>query len=730
MSAPSSPSAESGLFPIAHAVIRAPDLDALLASVTEAVQGQLGLVRCSIYLVDVNSLRLKLQASSPEPGISGLSALPDDLPLDPSQSGPLQTPPDNNGKTSQPGRLQVPISDPEGTLGLLVCERTPAQEFSDEERELAEQAASLIAERLADLHADQQASEALRVLEKREQKFRSLVENAFDCIVVYDRNARILYGTPSVTRLLGYTIEDAVGKIGLDFIAEEDRPDTVAIWTSVLQNPGVPFRLQLRLLRKGGGFIWTEIMLTNCLDDPTVNGIVANFRDISHRKATERSIYRLANFDRLTELPNRSFLISQLKHSMVDCERGEKSLSILKIGINQFPDLVTTYGRAVSELILREVVFRFQEQLDEMHFLARAGEYEFVVLLPTSKAYEASRLAYRLLRAFRNRLSIGHHNIRVRISIGIARCPQDGTSVEVLLGNAQLARVHAKPGGYAFFRAEEGDRLLKRLAIAKDFSLDLEQGNLAVRFQPRVFLEDDTVAGFEALLDWQNSEHRDVSNQELIQVVEDSGQIRALGQWVFAEVCRQMQWLAGQGVHIKAAVNLSAMELVDSDLGQWIGRTMATFNVPAENLELEITESAAMTNIERSLKSLRDLKALGLHLAIDDFGTGYSSLNYLKRLPIDSIKIDKSFIDDLDSEGEAAAEGERMIRSIVSLARGFKLNVVAEGVETGSQYRAVKEAGCDEAQGFWIAAALPAVEIPAWLQNRNKTGAVSAKGRD
>ncbi|HEX7249869.1 MAG TPA: EAL domain-containing protein [Burkholderiales bacterium] len=416
------------------------------------------------------------------------------------------------------------------------------------------------------------------------------------------------------------------------------------------------------------------------------------------RAANERAQH-LADHDALTGLPNRRLLEDRLTQALALSYRNRKQTAVMFVDLDRFKTINDSLGHSVGDVLLKEVAVRLGKQLREVDTICRTGGDEFVVVLPEIKrSADAANVAQKIIENLSQPVRVDERELTVTPSIGIAVFPEDGRDAETLIRNADAAMYHAKESGranYQFFTEQMNLSASRRLALENDLRRALARGELRVHYQPIVDAKSGKVSGHEALIRWQHPERGLLPPSEFIQVAEDTGLILKIGEWVLMEACR---WATFIGVerNIPVSVNLSARQFNDPKLVQLVARALKETGLPASLLTLEITESTAMQQTDVTLGTLRRLKELGVSIAIDDFGTGYSSFSYLKLFPVNSLKIDRSFISEVERDGDNRA----IVAAIIALAQVLGLKVVAEGVETEAQKQFLRGFGCEQVQGY------------------------------
>jgi diguanylate cyclase (GGDEF)-like protein len=436
-------------------------------------------------------------------------------------------------------------------------------------------------------------------------------------------------------------------------------------------------------------------------------------------RSAEAHLHFLAHVDPVTTLPNRHEFNERLSFSLAKADRYETSVGLLLLDLDNFKVVNDTLGHESGDVLLKQVAERLVHTLRSTDIICRIGGDEFVVIVePSDDSVEVSGVAGKILAALAAPFEVNGHHLYVTASIGVSVYPRDARDAQTLTRSADTAMYHAKNKGKNAFEVFQSDmerRAQKRLKLEANLRRALAKGQLQLHYQPQVDMKSGQIVGVEALARWHCPELGHVSPAEFIPVAEESGIIVALGRWVLQSACRQAAAWRDQGLldtieHV--AVNLSARQTKDSGLMNDINAILAETRLPARLLELEITEGVLMENINANLDLMHRFQAAEIHLSIDDFGTGYSSMSYLKRFPIDQLKIDRSFINDVPGNGEAIAT------AIIAMAHSLDLTVVAEGVETQQQVDFLRQAGCDIMQGYYLARPMPVAELTALLRTR------------
>ena len=441
-------------------------------------------------------------------------------------------------------------------------------------------------------------------------------------------------------------------------------------------------------------------------------GFVSTHEDITEQRQQEARIQHLARHDALTELPNRTQFLEDMTASEAAIDRGER-MAVLCIDLDHFKTVNDTFGHAVGDALLKQASARLWGTTRETDTLARLGGDEFSLLLrPIGRPGDAAMIAERIVRAMAAPFTIEGHHINIGASVGIALAPQDGLTTDVLMKNADLALYRAKSEGrstYHFFEKDMDAAVQKRRMIEAGLREAQARSELRLMYQPLVGLKENRITCLEALLRWQH-DGQAISPAEFIPVAEETGLIVAIGEWVLREACRTA---ASWPTPVRVAVNLSPVQFKNKRLFETVHGALLESGLPPTRLELEITESLLLNDSEQTLQTLHRLRAMGVRISMDDFGTGYSSLSYLRAFPFDKIKIDRSFMRDLESRGDSLA----IIKAVIGLGHSLGMSTTAEGVETEEQLKAVREQGCNEVQGFLFSPPLEAAQVVELLEN-------------
>jgi len=553
-------------------------------------------------------------------------------------------------------------------------------------------------------------------LRESETRFRDFADAAGEYVWESDIEGRYTYVSSRVQSVWSYTDQELIGWTSAHFMPSGEA-ERVREWLAQNMRPDGSFRdLEHRVVTRNGEMRWLLINAVGIFDAQGDRvGQRGTGRDITDRKAAEARISYLATRDPLTELPNRVLFNDRLEQGIVAARRTNQSLALLFIDLDRFKNINDSLGHQVGDLLLREVGTRMLGCIRKGDTLSRLGGDEFVVTLEgLQQAEDAAQVAGKIIKALARPVEIAGHTLTTSCSIGISIFPMDAEDDRTLMKNADTAMYHAKERGrnnYQFFSPEMNVRAVERQSLETALRLAIERQEFVLFFQPQVDIRSSKVVGMEALLRWQHPERGLLSPATFIAVAEESGLIDPIGQWVLRSACQRAKaWQDGGYPPLKIAVNISARQLnKPRDFSRGLSRVLSSTGLDPRYLELEMTESLLFHNAEENIAVLRKLGQDGVRIAVDDFGIGYSSLSYLRQLPIDSLKIDRSFVRDIETDPEDAA----IIHAVVAMAHSLELQVTAEGVETRGQLDALARLGCDEYQGFLFSKPLPAIEVAA-----------------
>jgi len=563
------------------------------------------------------------------------------------------------------------------------------------------------------------------VRRQSEARFSSLVQNSSDVVMVVDADSTIRYMSPSVERVLGHEPSELEGTKLTELIHADDRAHVLQfLTTGGHESDGMPGLTEFRMQHVDDFWLYVEALRTNLLQDENVRGIVLNTRDVSERKAFEDQLSHQAFHDAVTGLANRALFKDRVEHALERQARTSVPVSVLFMDLDDFKTINDSLGHAAGDRLLTEVGDRLKTSLRQADTAARLGGDEFAILLEDGgDGIDAAQVAVRILAALEGPFHLEGKEVFVHASIGIASAegsPAGPEGAEELLRNADIAMYMAKEAGkgrYQVFEPAMHDTAFRRLELKADLQRAVDNDEFILHFQPVIELETGRIEGLEALVRWEHPAHGTVAPLDFIPLAEETGLIVPIGRWVLREAClqaRRLQERYPQTPALHMSVNLSARQLQRPEIVGEIAETLMETGLSPDRLVAEITESVMMQEMDLSIQRLAELKELGVKIAVDDFGTGYSSLNYIRRFPVDILKVDKSFVDGVNEGGEVSA----LTAAIIELAAILRLRPVAEGIERADQLEKLLALRCDLGQGFYFAKPLPPERIDQLLAAR------------
>ena len=569
-------------------------------------------------------------------------------------------------------------------------------------------------------------------VEQSERLHRFLVENSPDLIYALDDKGCFLFVNNRFESLLGFSRDDVLGR-HYSIVVDESAQELMRhVFDERRSDKRATANVEVRLrTRYGPGPRRYEnrcvVAMLSAVgiygEDTRAGGQAAPFlgtygvaRDITERKVAEETINFQAFHDHLTQLPNRRLFKDRLELAITQAYRQGNMVGVMFVDLDRFKVVNDTYGHSEGDELLKGVAATLRRCVRAGDTLARQGGDEFTILLPDlSHADDASVIGAKIVEELKTPFRVSGQEFRATASIGIAVFPRDGDNADLLLRNADIAMYQVKAGGknaYRFFSAEMNAAYRDRLRLENDLRRAIQRCEFEIHFQPQYSVARGRIVGMEALVRWQHPEHGLLHPDGFIDLAEETGLIRSITDTVLAQACAQLaQWHAAGHAELRLAVNVSPQEFDRGDVVDRIVSQVNHYRLPADALEIEITENVLLRDATAVIEKMRHLRERGVRIAIDDFGTGYSSLNYLRRFPINSIKLDQSFVRDLDERHRTSP----IVNAIVGIADGFDLKLLAEGVETDFQRQLLQELGCDEMQGYLFSQPVPAAEAARLL---------------
>jgi len=586
---------------------------------------------------------------------------------------------------------------------------------------------------LRQVRLEQQHDELEHQLKESEQLHRFIVNSSPDLVYMLDRNGCFNFVNDRVVAMLGYAKEDLIGKHYSELVDEDDLQAAHNLFnerrTGGRAIKNVELRLKSKLQDRRSGLmrtqsVWTELTAMGIYADNKERtrdnfiGTYGTARDISERKEAQEVINFQAYHDLLTHLPNRALLKDRLNLAITHARRNKRKLAAMFLDLDRFKLVNDTLGHSMGDRLLKAVAKRLQSCLRSGDTLSRFGGDEFTLLLPEVRTRDdVVVIAEKILNRLSEPFVIDGHELFVGASIGIAMYPEAGDSGEALIQNADIAMYHVKgrgKNGYQFFSEEMNHQFSTRLSLERELRNGLIQGEFEVYYQPQVSLQTGAITGVEALVRWRHGIRGMIEPREFLPLAEETGLIMQIDEFVQRQAFHDVAALQRAGLgDISVSVNLSALQMEQEGFVERFVSSLQASGLPPECAKLEITENTLMQDMEVIVPKLKAIRELGVRIAVDDFGTGYSSLSYLHQFPINTLKIDRSFVGDIRAEqGDAS-----IIDAIVAMARGLHLDLIAEGVENRTQLKYLQQQGCEEVQGFIFSPAVPATDLVELLKD-------------
>jgi len=579
-----------------------------------------------------------------------------------------------------------------------------------------------ISNALKEKHLEKQNAFMQQQLSESERLHRYIVNTSPDIIYILDEEGHFTFINERIESLLGFSKEEIVGKHYSFLVHHDDMEQARYVFNERRIGKRAAKNIELRLKCKNDNTarhfanrtIPIELSAMGMYDgdgkqNNEYTGTYGVARDVTERKIAEETINFQAYHDLLTKLPNRALLRDRLSLAISQAKRDDESLAVMFLDLDRFKNINDSLGHMIGDELLQQVSTRLKDCIREGDTLARFGGDEFTLMLPKlhNEREDAVKLANKISSSLKEPFNVDGHELYVSASIGIAMYPQDGTNIDSLIKHADVAMYHVKgqgKNGYQFYSNEMNIPYIEKLSLDTGIHKALDNNEFHLVYQPQINLRTGEIVGVEALLRWDHPEHGLVSPSEFIPFAEESGLIVDIGSWVLKSACAELsQWRLSGLPEIRMSINISARQLMEDYIVSDILTILKDYDLPGSSLELEITENAIMHDMDSAVRKLKELSHEGITIAIDDFGTGYSSLSYLHKLPIQTLKIDRTFL----KESRINKGDNTIIKTIVAMAKGLDLNVIAEGVETQTQLDYLREIECSEAQGFLFGKPLP-----------------------
>lgn len=611
-----------------------------------------------------------------------------------------------------------------GTLNVLHCDQE--ERLGEEDRRTLEMLSVVLSSgvsRVAEIVARQAQTEAIA-------RFRTLFDGASIGIVRLDALGLAVEVNPALGEMLGMDAMRMIGSRFVDLLVEEDREAVSSLVGEMLASGGAPFSLDARAMRGEGRPFWVHLRAVAELGaDGTPSGVMAMIEDISERKRAEEELVEQCHLnehqalhDPLTGLPNRLLFGERIGQAIRQAQRNGKALAVAIMDLDRFKEVNDSLGHMAGDQLLRAVAERVAASVRASDTVARLGGDEFGLLVPDLADESALlRVIERIRSSLERPVYVQSLPVAVEASIGIAIFPDNGADPAILIQRADVAMYESKrsTAEFSFYDERSHELDLGRLTLVAELRRALADRELTLYYQPKAALATGQISSVEALLRWQHPERGLVYPDAFIPIAQETGLIGPLSLYVIEEALRQGRLWLEQGLELMIAVNLSTRNLLDSEFPRRVAELLERSGMSASSLELEVTESAMLANPTRAKMVMSELSELGIRLSIDDFGTGFSSLAYLRQLPVDEIKIDRSFVLGMSNGGDDDA----IVRSTIDLGRNLGLDVVAEGVETQADWNRLRTLGCQIAQGYYLSRPVPPAELSSWLRARTTLAA-------
>ena len=544
-------------------------------------------------------------------------------------------------------------------------------------------------------------------IQQQYYRFKSLLKNSSSVNCILSENGEVMYRSPSVEKVLGYKPEELPGPF-FSIVHPEDIDLVRTRFAYLLAHPDEPQTLDVRLRHKNGDWKTLHVISNNLIKDPDIKGIVINYHDVTEMRQAEQEIHYMAYHDYLTGLPNRRLFEERLEQELIAAKKNNSQLAVLFIDIDRFKIINDTLGHVIGDKVLKKVSKILTTLVSKKDVVARMAGDEFLILTPDIADIDyAETLTKNILTRLETPIVVEDYELFVTGSIGITIYPESGEDLSTLMKNSDLAMYASKkfkPNSYKVFTPTMEETSFKHFSLQNDLRKAMQNDEFELYYQPKVHSKTREIVGAEALIRWNHPTRGVLSPGEFIPLAEETGLIVPLGEWVLQNVCKQVKTWENRGFRpIVVSLNFSALQMLQKGLVETVSTILEEHQVDGKSIEIEITESLILNHDNDLVKKLAELKDLGIHIAIDDFGTGYSSLSYLRKYKFNTIKLDRSFIQDIHT----CLDNQAIIEFIIQLSNQLKMKVVAEGVELEEQLSLLQKLNCDEIQGYLFSKPTP-----------------------
>ncbi|GAE35032.1 sensor domain-containing protein [Halalkalibacter akibai] len=564
-------------------------------------------------------------------------------------------------------------------------------------------------------------------IQQQNNRFKSLLTNSSTVNSILSPSGEVLYRSPSVEKVLGYKPNELEGPI-FNIIHPDDVVMVRERISHLLSHPDEPQDLDVRIRHKNGQWRMFHVISNNLVEDPDINGIVINYHDVTEIRQAQHKIHHMAYHDYLTGLPNRRLFEERLEEELLEAKRKNSQLAVLFLDIDRFKFINDTLGHNIGDQVLKKIKHILLNLVSAKDVVARMAGDEFLILAPAvANVGYAKTLAANILQKLEAPIIIDHYELYVTGSIGITIYPDSGQELSALMKNSDLAMYAAKnskSNSYQVFTPAMEKTSFKQFTLQNELRKAIVNNEFELYYQPKVNSKTRQIVGAEALIRWNHPTKGILSPFEFIPLAEETGLIVPLGEWVLQTVCKQVKMWEHNGFPpIIVSLNFSALQMLQKGLVDTVASILREHQVKGTSIEIEITESLILNHDSDLVEKLEALKALGIHIAIDDFGTGYSSLSYLRKYKFNTIKLDRSFINDIHT----SLDNQAIIQFVIQLSNQLKMKVVAEGVELEEQLALLQQMNCDEIQGYLFSKPTPVGEFEKLLGKRGDGSCASTK---